>query len=390
LEQILEEGWPAGNSQIGRKLDFLFEGSWIKRLREITALPVGMLNDPRNVNYFNVPIPQRFWLAIRVLRARALQLQANGHDDQALDQLVLALAVCRTAEHHGISRYGVTWYWNTLTALEQWLANCGPKPALLRRALDELERHEAQGRPFSEHLRDDYLLIQNTLDNPESWLSQAAFSVALQVPWERERQRRLLNAVFAGLFRSADLQYRQWLAQYERPWPFSTAGEAQLRQLDWEQAPDGLSARRLGGLLTDSWVGLMLPHQSLRLRAALGECRLRGLKLQLALAIYQIEKGHSAASLGKLVPRYIRSLPVDPFPSRSFLYRISQGEQITRRGFIQATDDALEVAPGQGVVWSPGPDLVDNGGKIAGEVFGWDSPLSWRGLDLVFIVPYWP
>ena len=114
------------------------------------------------------------------------------------------------------------------------------------------------------------------------------------------------------------------------------------------------------------------------------------MRLQLALAIYQIETGHSAASLDALVPRYIRSLPVDPFTDQTFLYRISQGEQITRRGFVQTTNDALEVAPGQGVAWSPGPDLADNGGRMAGEVFGWDSPLSWRGLDVVFIVPYWP
>jgi hypothetical protein len=53
-------------------------------------------------------------------------------------------------------------------------------------------------------------------------------------------------------------------------------------------------------------------------------------------------------------------------------------------GFDLGPDRFRAVASGQGVLWSVGPDGVDNGGKRSGPVSPFDAN---RGLDLIFVVP---
>ena len=40
---------------------------------------------------------------------------------------------------------------------------------------------------FTDHLEADYLVIANTLEHPKPSLSEEAFAIAMQVPWERDR-----------------------------------------------------------------------------------------------------------------------------------------------------------------------------------------------------------
>jgi hypothetical protein len=123
----------------------------------------------------------------------------------------------------------------------------------------------------------------------------------------------------------------------------------------------------------------------IRPRDTLILCQVRAERLKTALALFQVEQGKPAARLEDLVPRYLSALPADPFSGQSFLYRVSQGERITDRHVLK------EVAAGQGVLWSVGPDRNDNGGTIQDKGVPLSDVKTWsgKGLDLIFLVPRW-
>jgi hypothetical protein len=80
----------------------------------------------------------------------------------------------------------------------------------------------------------------------------------------------------------------------------------------------------------------------------------RLLTAELALRVYQCEKQKVPASLEDLVPNYLTRVPSDPF----------------KRGVL-----AYRPTPASWVVYSVGPDCVDNGGISAEEVSGASNPL---------------
>jgi hypothetical protein len=116
---------------------------------------------------------------------------------------------------------------------------------------------------------------------------------------------------------------------------------------------------------------------------------MRGLRLQTALALYQIEAGKTAASLKDLIPRCLPELPLDPFTGKGFHYRISRGERIIQE--LKLWQPFLPVSAGQGIVWSVGPDREDNGGENQGRDDRSPDPQVWArlGLDMIFVVPQW-
>jgi hypothetical protein len=120
--------------------------------------------------------------------------------------------------------------------------------------------------------------------------------------------------------------------------------------------------------------------------------RLRGERLRIALALYELEQGRTARRLEDLVPRFLAELPLDPYTGRLFGYRVSQGEQIPT--FTDELKDGppLTAAAGQGIVWSAGPDQNDGGGMTAGPPYRLDGADWWaaNGADIVFVVPRRP
>ena len=73
------------------------------------------------------------------------------------------------------------------------------------------------------------------------------------------------------------------------------------------------------------------------------DATLRLLILDLAVRLYRDEQGHVPADLQDLVPRYLPSIPLDPFSGEAMIYRIQD------RDFL---------------VYSLGRDRTDNGGRI--------------------------
>jgi hypothetical protein len=144
----------------------------------------------------------------------------------------------------------------------------------------------------------------------------------------------------------------------------------------------------LAALLQDSWVLDLLPSpRQLFVANTASLCRVRAARLKIALALYRAEQGKPAAALTDLVPRYLPQLPPDPFSGRPFGYRLSETNQQVAWPDARGIPEAVTIPLGQGVLWSVGPDLVDQGGTKQGVHL---SLAKQQGVDLIFLVPSWP
>jgi hypothetical protein len=379
LGEAIAKGWPKDAKDLDRWLDRMFEGKWVADFRKAAALPPGLVIDPRAVSMSTtVGYLQGCRESATLFTGRAVQLQARGDPAAALDHLAVALGLSRQMRHLSplISRLvGQAMEQVALAGLERWLTELGPRAPLLRRALDFLKKHEDQLPPLSESVKAEYLIVRNTLNetfSPAGNLTSKLYAFARLVPWEAERERRLLSGYFE--------RELQWVSQ--PPWKLA---ETQPR-------PEG----SLHGRPLKDWsplLGVLVPairHVALSEPGAL--CRVRAARFQVALVLYQVENSKPAARLDDLVPRYLDRPLVDPYSGQPFHYRVSAGERIEnwsedRDGVAQPRD----VPAGQGVLWSVGPDGKDDGGHRQGRTApsGHEAGEA-QGPDMIFLVPQWP
>jgi hypothetical protein len=295
---------------------------------------------------------------------------------------------------------------SALRGLDSWLARGKPAPDLLRRVLDELNRHAAQTPPALDCLQTECFRAGGLLGNPTAWAFRSGgdrvpetwladgIALSLTTPWEDERKRRLWRAVWAGLFRALQTPHWQLPDAPEEPEGRRDATRQILR--GWLPAAEGpgasLTRAQLARLLDDSWlsdVRLFAPVVPLRVAATRARWRVDAARQMVALGVYQLREGKPAQQLKELVPKYLPELPVDPYSGQAFRYRISQGEALDIQGPGELK--LVRVPPGQGILWSTGPDRVDHGGRRhAGEAPD-EDPLWARGeFDLVTVIPRWP
>jgi hypothetical protein len=306
-----------------------------------------------------------------------MQLQARGDHAAAFDQLALILTLSRNMRNNAVLLMALNGVRGDRVALEginHWLKKVGPQPDLLRRALDELTRHEELLPPFADHVKAEYVAaVVNCRLGPPTAEGKSTFlqpevnllTLAWQVPWEQERWRRIVNAFFAGHLRAAEMPY--WKYRHSSS-GMMTAGDRRSRGRllleNWMPAGSGeemISGDHLARVIETSWLWPILPHWPPNHRQSFAEAltRLRATRLQLALALFQLEQGKPAQALEDLVPRYLAELPEDPMTGQPFSYRVSQGERYP-------LDEAE--APGM-----PG------GGPPADGVFPWAGPEGGTG-----------
>jgi hypothetical protein len=372
---VIGAGWPGDNHALGKWLDDVFGQPLWRDLDRIKALPTGVLDDPRRLTvasdlpYVNVARKAGLLLAVR-----GLQMQkVHGRPEVFLDNLETALALVRTLENQALS-------WpasaaraieaEQLTALEPWLEQSGSHPVLLRRALTVLAQHRDQvPDSFHQHRLADYLVALASLNHPEDWLpiatgrqplrdadntELAVLATLGQIPWERQRQERLVRLVY-------------W---------------------DSESRDKALPLRTLWPLVSSA----IASHAETPSRR---QCRLSAAVLTLALRLYEAEKRQPAKTLAALVPAYLPAVPPDPFDGEPFRYRLSRGEEI-----FWPTDGSThqvgvvgpggpnvapmrKVAPGQAVLWSVGEDRHDDGGVRRCR----PQRRCEAGEDIIFLVP---
>ena len=415
LNQVLDNGWSAGTPELSRWLDQMFAGEWVNHLRQAATLPLGVVEDPRTLTRWTpMPTANACREIANVIRVRAAQLQAQGDHAGALDQLDLVLALSRHLRHQTVYLaylIGLAIERAALLDLDRWLDQRGPKPDLLRRALEVLNRHEAATPPPTQYVKAEYLVARRTLQDPTDWHygfrngahraeahSEAALMFAsLQTPWEQERARRLMNLVFAHSLRIAESDY----------WQVYTPPE---QRADYAQPPS--FPKSFGDLLRTSRPAIFFIHGVFVIpqHDTPALARVHAARLRVALALYQVEQGRPAETLDELVPRYLDALPTDPYSGRPFRYRVSQGEYLDWDPTIapDGPDSGFRPVPppflvnpqppekykwvpaGQGILWSTGPDLLDNGGTHQGEGQRGGQHWAARNRDLIFLVPHWP
>jgi hypothetical protein len=360
---------------LGRWLERMLSGSWAVAFRKAAALRPGLVIDSRTVS----PKTERpyLWPARRasaLFMAHALQLQARGDDAAALDHLTVVLSLSRLLRHNTpLDELLVARAMEAiaLDGLQRWLENLGPRKDLLRRALDELRRHEERTPSLSGNVKAESYVSRNDLEflfRHERRLPTQLLALASQAPWERARLGRVHDASVARELRLVNRPYWEGsdIAWGKTPW-----GRVRSRALD---------SLTVTFFSANPWSSVM------------PRCRVRAVRLQVALAAYQAKERKPAARLDDLVPRYLKTIPVDPFSGRPFGYRVSAGEKIeVAQWQPEGEPRFLTVSAGQGVLWSTGADRSDDGGRKQGLDLDGSAPSSREpGLDLIFLVPQWP
>jgi hypothetical protein len=166
------------------------------------------------------------------------------------------------------------------------------------------------------------------------------WTTATLVPWEQERQERIIRALCQGRVGGTK--------------PSLPGGEGRFAHLALKNGlpPStgpgaALSAGKWGELLYQT--RLADPCHPYDWSLQREQVYLRGPILVTALAMYQAKHGKPAEKLEGLVPAYLSTLPLDPYTGQPFHYRISRGEKIE-----WGSPDGITVVDGQGLVWSDG------------------------------------
>lgn len=383
---------------------------WLRPLAEAARLPLGVMETPRSESTLtHLTACRKMTDQLRRLCETAVKQRTPA---AAVEHLTQMLALSRNLRNKAplLSYWaGVETEKTAVEFIDWWLAHDRPAPDLLRRVLDELNRHAAETPSALDCLETECFRAGLVLANPVSWkfarsqgglgripepalVGPIAFS--LEMPWENERKTRLWRIVWDGLFRNLRTPHWQ-LPEIPLERPGNPSTQEILR--GWLPVGEGpgssMTLAKLARLLDNSWLGderLFAPVMPLRGVATRSRWRVDAARLTVALGLYQFQHGKTATRLEDLVPKYLPDVPVDPYSGEPVRYRISNGERIEFR----ALDEPRRPKPavqGQGILWSTGPDRSDHGGRQdAGSLPDDNVQWSHSDFDLVTLVPHWP
>jgi hypothetical protein len=402
---------PSGNENLaGRKIRAFLEvrrqADFFLLLAEAERLPVGVIEEPRSDGQpcLLSHLPPCVYLSDRLCKLA----QQSESPDAALDYLAQVLALSRNLRSKAtLESYltGVKIEKSASAGLDHWLTTAGSKPALLRRALEKWNRHAAETPPLLDCLEAECYRASGLLKNPTAWdfsrrgggagRSPEPWLVAgivhsLETPWEAERKDRLWRAVWAGQIRGGQTPCWQLPAYPPDPGKAGEPGRTILHGwLPAAKGPDAnMTAAQLADLLEASWLTdphLFCPAAPLQVAATRARWRIDAARLTIALVLHQGEAGKPAEQLDDLVPKYLPQLPVDPYSGQAFRYRIAREREEVRG---DNGEGVLPVRAGQGILWSTGPDRVDDGGRSDGSgLKDYDSRWSQGGFDLIRVIP---
>ena len=319
-------------------------------------------------------------MAIALL-VRGLQQQAK-QPDEFPQRLRTVLALGRTLRNGSIVAsllMGVEIERAALLAIDRWLERL-PLDSPRSRALIKLVASAEPTEAFDPavHFLAERHVLREGMKSPAQWLPVLLATpganpeatatevdlvgLAWAVPWERERTRRVVAMGF------------------EQGIPSSLST---------------VSGRPGLGLII---ARIRSPRDLVDLDRLLATHR-RAAILKLALRAYRAEWGYYPETLAALENAdYLPRAPRDPYrPDQPFGYRLSQPGEVLANPTRLASDrgggvgvgvpagaETLRLAPGRPILWSIGPDGIDQEGKSlpAGLMLGQARP-----ADLVYLVP---
>ena len=379
LELATRHGWPEDDPELSAWLDRVYaerpptpdEQVWWEQAAEAAAKPIGVYESPALANTAATTaaaLDNARKMAVAIL-ARGLQKHAAGDPRAfvpAFRTVVVLARNLRNGGGHLALVVGIEVERIALVAADGWLERRGTPPdqmnALARVATEADDRAPFDPRP---HLLSDRFIIRGVMQAPNQWLtgvldlrgrdpeSAAAeadlVALAWAVPWEKERTRRLVG-----------------LAPEAAPRPTINA-------LVVGRPGSALIARgRSAADVTDDETHLRVTRRVTILKAAV-------------LAFQTEHKRAPEAPTELVASASLARLPEDPYTEgRPLGYRVSDGQPLVGRARASTPgrpDEPLvvPVQVGQVVVWSVGPDRVDQGGKV--------PPAGPRAEDLVFLLP---
>jgi hypothetical protein len=392
------------------------EEKWLKKMEEATQMPVGVLETPLGEGQTpilrHLPGCEKMGEKLRELASNKQAAQKPAAGFEHLNQI---LALSRNLRNKApVKSYllGIKLEASALDGLDDWLERGKPTPELLQNVLEYLSHHARETPPAVDCVQTECFRAGGVIANPalwslrptnvkgdgaripERWLS-GGVTLAFEAPWEAERKDRLWQIVWAGLIRSVETPY--WERPFKLADPPAATQSTKNVLLDWLPATEGpgssLTIEQVARWLDASWLSeprLFAPVGQLRAAATRSRWRVAAYRQAIALALYEMREKKPAEKLDDLVPKYLDSLPVDPYSGQPFHYRISQGERLIGGMGDEAGGAIVQVHRGQGVLWSTGPDRVDHGGLRNGAALD-ENDTQWKnaGLDLITLVPRW-
>lgn len=353
FDKAMEEGW-AGADTATRKWVTDNAGT-LDLWRQGTEKPDALYHQPEDVRFdtsLEIDLELRNFGQLASLNGS--RFEAEGDFNEAWRWY---RAIFRCSRHTG--RHG-TWYGRLIgTALYDYTHRAmidlasrpGVDAALLRRAIDDVVADFEMTAPISTTLKSEYLSMRNLVkslsldelgglsDSPET-LS----GIALYFTGEPE--------LVWGTTRLAYANYLQCIDEPRHMRPKRRPGDWGLFAVDVPvlRSRTTVTPAEIVSLLNRSLlVGVLMSRSTFQqFDDAIGRelAKQATLIVTLAVQCYHRERGHFPQQLEDLVDSYLDQLPTDPFCSSSgpILYRLEK-------------DGA--------VVWSVGPDGVDDGGSFA-------------------------
>jgi hypothetical protein len=387
--------WPANDDSLNRWLDQVFDDKWLDELRAGVRSPLGRVTLGGDYPYYDWQLETTGFTAVTLLQARAVRSLARDDIAASLDDIDLSLSLIRHLQSNGnVFRFLSTSRGEANAAAI--LAACGVKAAdradLLRRAIDMLRTHEDQRPPLAEVVKWAYVNALNRTPTLPQDVKSDLYRESLRAPWEEDRTHSILATWFAGILRTSEMSLPDSLPRIEAAMPPSSSA-AYWMLGDWiAPTVDPAAARQAGEYLfaliqTSYWwhePGDMGPQ--VFASNARSVVTLRAAQYQLALIGFQAKTGHAAENVSQLTPDYLPSLPIDPFSNGPYHYRVSPGERILWSSIRNDEKAYREVAAGQGILWSVGPDLQDDGGQL-NDAATWPNANRPLHSDIIFLIP---
>jgi hypothetical protein len=392
--------WHEDSDELDDWLDRVLNADWLKLLQGQVA---SLESSGRQTSSFvlGTENPGEAHRIGQLILARSLRRTSRGEIEPALDDMTLALRFAREQEQFTDgSHYRDALAVEGIVAqlLPDWALKAASRPDLIRRAIELVGKQDAMRPPLSDAIKVDYLALACSLQKESALYMPASAGIesdlirfSRAVPWEEVRCHAIFATLYAGWIRTAETPLPKALKLIEateaRTGPGMVLLDAWLPNTSDVDAGRREAARfadlshELGPSLT---FVPAIPFE----RDAATRTQLRAVRYELALMLYQIEKGKPAEGLTELVPDYLPELLADLFGDRPFRYRVSGGERLPWTHEPHPSDDAgfRSISPGQGILWSVGPDLVDNGGRV-NDVRAWPAPGWTPGGDIIFVVP---
>jgi hypothetical protein len=293
LNDVQQRGWPKDDSELIRWLDLMFKGDWFAKVQRAARLPLGVVEDPRQTDVVWIRYEISRWQDLAVLLAgRAQQFSATGEPRRALEQVETILGLSRQLGNHstpGTFLIASNVEWTALTAYHRWLEGMGPQSELLRKGVAVLAYHHTRLPDPLDAIKGEYVVFRNWVQtrfgtaaivsgkSRNAWRTEV-WAVTWQVPWERERQNRITDAVYQTWLRHAQQPYWKRLAALEKDQTKRPLDESTVMARKLGLPPDAgpgsrLSASQWGELIQHSWVARLSydrpPYDLVRLRGEL-------------------------------------------------------------------------------------------------------------------------